>query len=133
MQPVTVRLLRLDDEVPYASLQRGGIPLGWEHIGLDPEWTWVAEHQGSIVGILVCGYIFPMLLLSRIAMAPSAPPATPLLLLRRAMRDARRRGLVGYLTFLSDSAAAEGQLMRIVQRTHGEMLPASGVWAWGKL
>lgn len=133
MQRTTIRLLTLEDKIPFASLSRGGIPVGWEQFDLDPEWTWVATRGLEITGLLVTGYCFPFILLLRIAATPTASPTTSLLLLRSALRDAKRRGLVGYLTFLSDSAAAEGALMRIVQRAEGKMLPASGVWAFGQL
>jgi len=128
-----VRQLSPTDTIPFSSLQRGGVPIGWENLTLDPEWTWISENGSGITGLLICGYCFPFLLILRIAATPTASPATPLLLLRQAMRDARRRGLVGYLTFLSDSAAAEGALMRIVQRADGQILPSSGAWAFGKL
>lgn len=128
-----VRNLAPDDQIPFSQLQRGGPPIGWEQLPLDPEWTWVSENSHGINGLLIAGYCFPFLLLLRIAVTSTAPPSTPLVLLRQALREARRRGLVGYLTFLEDSAAAEGKLMRIVQRADGEMLPASGVWAFGRL
>jgi hypothetical protein len=91
----------------------------------------VAVHDDRIVGVLACGSISLLLLLCRIAVTPDASPITPMLLCKRAFTAARRRGFVGYVTFLSDSAAAESHLMRIVQRADGSLLPAAGAWAFG--
>jgi len=133
VQPLTIRNLTPEDQIPFSEFQRGDDLVGWEKFSLDPEWTWIACDGESICGLLICGYAYPFLLLLRIAATPTAPPLTTLLLLRQAMREARRRGLAGYLTFLSDSAAAEGQLMRIVSRAGGKVIPTSGVWAFGEL
>lgn len=127
-----VRLLRPTDNIPYSELKRGDSSFWPEDLPPDPRYTWVAIRDAEIVGVLIAGELQRMLLLIRIAATPSAPPTTSMLLLRRAFSDARRRGLLGYLTFLSDSAAAEVKLMRIVQRGHGSLLPSSGVWAYGK-
>lgn len=127
-----VRLLRPTDEIPYSQLQRGDSPFWPEELPPDPRYTWVAIQDAAIIGVLIAGELSRMLLLIRISVTPSAPPLTSMLLLRRAFSDARRRGLLGYLTFLSDSAAAEVKLMRIVQRSQGRLLPSSGVWAYGK-
>jgi len=128
-----VRLLRATDAIPYDILRRGDSPFWPESLPPDPAWTWVAIHNAEIVGVLIAGEMQRMLLLIRIAAIPTAPPLTAMLLLRRALSDARRRGLLGYLTFLSDSAAAESKLMRIVSRSRGDLLPTSGAWAYGKL
>lgn len=128
-----VRLLRATDQIPYSDLRRGDSPFWPEDLPPDPAYTWVAIRDAEIVGILIAGEINRLLMLIRIAAIPSAPPLTSMLLLRRAFSDAKRRGLLGYLTFLSDSAAAEAKLMRIVQRSRGELLSTSGAWAYGKL
>lgn len=134
MQQVRVRNLLPLDIIPFADMSRGGPPIGFESFPLDCEWTWVALIDDSIVALLVAGQVQSLLLLLRIAVTSNAPPATCLVLLRRAFRDARRRGCLGFLTFLSDSAAAESQLMRIVQRADGDLTPSpSGVWASGRL
>lgn len=127
-----IRLLRPTDEIPYDSLRDGDSPFWPSGLPPDPLYTWVAIRDAEIVGVLISGEMQSMLLLIRIAAVPTAPPLTSMLLLRRAFSDARRRGLLGYLTFLSDSAAAESKLMRIVQRASGSLMPVSGAWAYGK-
>lgn len=127
-----IRLLRPTDIIPYESLRHDASPFWPEELPPDPLHTWVAIRDAEIVGVLISGEMQSMLLLIRIAAVPTAPPLTSMLLLRRAFSDARRRGLLGYLTFLSDSAAAESKLMRIVQRASGSLMPVSGVWAYGK-
>jgi len=127
-----VRLLRDTDVIPYDSLRDGESSFWPEQLPLDPSHTWVAIRDAQIIGVLIAGELQSMLLLIRISVVPSAPPLTSMLLLRRAFSDARRRGLLGYLTFLSDSAAAETKLMRIVQRSRGDLLPVSGAWEFGK-
>jgi hypothetical protein len=132
--PISIRNLLPDDIIPFSSLTRGGVPVGFESFPLDCDWTWIAIHNSSIVGLLIAGQCQSLFFLLRIAATPDAPSATPLLLLRQAFRDAKRRGSIGFLTFLSDSAAAESQLMRIVQRAGGDLIPSpSGVWASGRL
>ena len=133
MQPqrITVRNLLPTDTIPFASLARGGVPVGFEGLPLDPEWTWVALLDNTVIALLIAGQCQSLLILLRIAVTSTAPPSTPLLLLRRAFRDAKRRGSIGFLTFLTDSAAAESHLMRIVQRANGGLLPSSGAWAFG--
>ena len=131
---VSVRNLLPTDNIPFADMTHGGPPIGFESFPLDCEWTWVALVDDAIVALLVAGQVQSLLLLLRIAITSQAPPAACLLLLRQAFRDARRRGCLGFLTFLADSAAAESQLMRIVQRAGGDLTPSpSGVWASGRL
>lgn len=126
-----VRNLRPGDALPTEQLSRDNLPFGLDNLPLDCEWTWVAIRDAQIIGILCAAPVLGLLWLLRISVTPDSPPAAPMLLLRRAFRDARRRGLLGYVTFLSDSAAAESKLMRIVQRAQGNLLPASGAWAFG--
>lgn len=132
MLSMQVRLLRATDTIPYSQLRRGDESFWPESLPPDPLHTWVAIHNAEIVGVLISGELQSMLLLIRISVIPAAPPLTSMLLLRRAFSDARRRGLLGYLTFLSDSSADEAKLMRIVQRSHGDLMPVSGAWAYGK-
>ena len=134
MQRVSIRNLLPTDTIPFADMQRGGLPVGFESFPLDCDWTWVALADNAIVALLVAGCAQSLLLLLRMTATPQAPACVALLLLRKAFKDARRRGCLGFLTFLADSAAAESQLMRIVQRAGGDLTPSpSGVWASGRL
>ncbi len=131
MQRTIVRNLLASDVIPFSALTRGGPPFGFEQLPLDPDLTWVAIRNGAVVGVLACGSISLLLILCRIAVTEDASPITPMLLCKRAFTAARRRGFLGYVTFLSDSAAAESHLMRIVQRSGGNLIPQSGAWAFG--
>jgi len=131
-----VRNLRASDTLPLDALRRDGQPFGFESLPLDPSWVWVGIRDATICCVLVTTPAHGLLFLLRMSATPEAPAVATMLLLRRAFSDARRRGLLGYVTFLSDSTAVEAKLMRIVQRSQnngsGGLLPASGVWAYGR-
>lgn len=128
-----IRNLRPTDSLPAADLSSPDLPFGLDQLPLSPEWVWVTLRDARIIGVLVTAPAHGLLILLRISFVPGSPASAPMLLLRRAFRDARRRGLLGYVTFLSDSAAAESHLMRIVDRRRDSLLPVSGAWAFGPL
>jgi len=129
---ITVRTLRAGEPLPTLP-SPDGLPLGFESLPLDHDWIWLAEHDAACVGILITAPAHGILLLFRITMAPDAPPAAALLLLRRAFREARVRGCAGWMTVLQDSSEAEVRLMRVLTRMWPQptSIPMSGMWAGG--
>jgi len=106
---------------------------GFEALQIELEWQWVAVHDGRVVAQLLAAHAHQLLLILRLTALPDAPPGTVLRLLRGVMREAKARGLVAYLTFLSDQTGAEVKLMRIIQRHDGYFQPFTGVVAAGRV
>jgi hypothetical protein len=98
---------------------------------IDPEWQWLAEYEGKIVGQILGVNAHGILMLLRITSTKDAPKSWAVLGLRKVLRDARERGLIGYLCFLDDREKQEVKLMGLVQRSGGVLLPAYGCWAAG--
>lgn len=127
-----IRNLILGEKLPQLSPDDS--PVGVDLLELDPEWVWIAEQRGEPVGFLVGGNLHGLLVLMRIIVSPESDcPTIPLLLLRRALRVAKQRGCVGWITILSDESVAEVKLMRIAMRHNDLLIPHRGVWAMGRL
>jgi hypothetical protein len=98
---------------------------------VDPEWQWLAEYDGKIVGQILGVNAHGILMLIRITATPEAPKYWPVLGLRKVLADARERGCIGYLCFLDDRQPQEVKMMRMIQKQGGILLPVIGVWAAG--
>jgi hypothetical protein len=105
--------------------------VGFEALRIDPEWQWVLVVNGKVMAQMLCANMHGLLAILRLTALPGAPSAWAVTLFRRAMAEARKSGAIGYVTFLSDARAQERKLMRIVQRSGGMLLPATGAWAFG--
>lgn len=108
---------------------------GFEHLPLEAEWCWIAEIDQQPSAVLIGGQAHGLFLLFRlIVVAPSSSiPSLPLLLLRRAFRDAKERGCLGFLTVLDDAKPAEVKLMRLILRQGGSLIPHNGAYGAGRL
>lgn len=110
----TVRTLRKGEPMP-------------EHIGepflkiasIDPDWIWVAEYEGEVIGIIIAAYCHGFALVLRVKMEPDAPRPALLILLRRFFSDLRKRGLVGYVSWFEDKSYDEQTLRRISESLGG--------------
>src|SRR5713226_2015663 len=129
-----VRNLLPDEPLPTIP-SSDGLPLGFENLPIDRDWIWIAIHN---VDPLPCACLIGspahgLFMILRIVATSSAPPLTSLILLRKALRAARTRGCVAWMTSLSDDSPLEVKLMRIAHRNGGKLWPFSGVWAAGEL
>lgn len=90
----------------------------WPLLTLDPEWIWLAYGEAEeVVGILIAMEGHGLVFIWRIKMLPEAPHWALGRLLRRFMRDLRRRGCLGYITFLDlCNKSTEMALARIASR-----------------
>lgn len=120
----TVRNLRRKEGIPACF-----VGTGFEPAVIQPEWVWLAEYRGKPVAILFAANAHGLLLLLRILATPDAPVNWPMIIFRQVFAEAKARGCIGYYTFLDDSQPAEVKFMRLVIRTNGGLLPASGAWA----
>lgn len=102
-----------------------------EAMTVDPEWQWIAEYDGKIVGQILAVNAHGMLLVLRITATKEAPKYWTVIGLRKVLRDARERGCIGYLCFLDDRQPQEVKMMRMIQKQGGVLLPVCGVWAAG--
>jgi hypothetical protein len=96
---------------------------------LDPNWTWIVEHEERAIAIIVCSYANGMLIFWRILSTPEANRVQRLWFmdsLPLVLSNARQRGCVGYLTMLEDHHPACVKLARIVARTGGVLIPFIG-------
>ena len=125
--PVTVRH-------PYVGEVPPELMVGFEAFSIDPQWQWVAVVDGQIKAQVLCANAHGLLFILRLTALPDAPRGCWLIgLLREVLREAKAQGCLGYVTFLSDQNPHEAQLLRIVQRIGGMLMPQSGAWAFGSV
>lgn len=106
---------------------------GFEMLSPDPDWQWLAEHEGKVVGQLIGVNAHGLFLMLRMVVLDSAPNITTRMLLHAALEESHDKGCLGYTTFLTDGAPQEVKLMRIVLRSGGYLMPNSGAWAVGRM
>ena len=111
----TVRNLRAGERLPEAFAE----PLA--HLpGLDGEWIWiVVDTGGTTLGMLAACCCHGLAMILRVKMLPAAPPTMLLRLLRGAFADFRSRGLIGYLSWYTESRIEEAVLRDIALRFGG--------------
>lgn len=99
---------------------------GMEPYTIDPEWQWVAEYDGKIVGQILACYAHGVPIIIRITSTKDAPKSWAVVALRQMLKDCRARGCVAFMTMLEDSKPQEVKLMRIVQKLGGYVKPFYG-------
>jgi hypothetical protein len=106
----------------------------WELLTLDPEWVWLAHGQdGKIVGVLIAAPCHGLVFIWRVKMLPGAPHWALGRLFRQFIRDLRKRGCMGYLTFLDlTNRPAERALARIAFRA-GAMFTTASTLVYGSV
>lgn len=120
------QLTRLEADDPSflpLPLRNHGFPF------LDPAWTWVVEHDGRAIALVVCSYANGMLIFWRILAIPEAKRVQRTWFmdaLPQVLSNARQRGCVGYLTMLEDHHPACVKLARIIASTDGVLFPFVG-------
>jgi hypothetical protein len=89
----------------------------WNVLKLDPNWIWTSEHNGEICGLLIAMEGHGLVFIWRVKMLPGAPHWAIGKLFRRFIRDIRKRGCVGYITFLNVTGQpVEESIARIALR-----------------
>lgn len=117
---------RLDLAILPATLCEGE---SWELLTLDPDWIWLAEDAaGQVVGMLIAAPCHGLVFIWRLKMLPGASYWALGRLLRRFIRDIRRRGCLGYIAMLDVCGRpAEKALFRIASRAGAMFTTASTV------
>lgn len=115
------RNLRADEKLPSR------FDNGFADFKLDPQWVWVAEYGGQLVGIAVAAPTHGIAFLLRLIAAPYAPKSTTLKLLRQMLGDVRARGFKVVMTFLSGEPT-ELKLARIAAKAGAGFIPCEGAW-----
>jgi hypothetical protein len=127
----------ISTETTIRHPQPGEVPAelmtGFEAWKIDLEWQWVVVHNDRIVAQILCSNMHGMLYMLRLTSTRDAPFGWALKLFRQVLRDARDRGLIGYLVLLQDSTREMRRLMTIIQRHNGYLEPVTGVLAAGRL
>jgi hypothetical protein len=104
-----------------AALKEGE---NWQLLDIDPDWMWVAyDDDENIVGFLIACNCHGLAMIWRLRMLKSAPPTSLLKLLRRFIKDVRRRGCVGYMAMLDLTRPEEQALARIAFRAKALYAP----------
>jgi hypothetical protein len=111
------RLMRPMDVIP-AELEAGFDLLGQ----LDPDWVWVLAQDEKIKGVLIASPAHGVAMIWRITVAKDASQMALFKLLRAFLRDARSRGLRGYLTIVSPSSESQKRLTGIFEKAGGQVV-----------
>jgi len=100
----------------------------WPLLDIDPNWMWVSyDQEERVVGFLLACNCHGLVLLWRLKMLPSAPPTALLRLLRRFIRDIRRRGALGYMVMLDATRPEELELAKIAFRAGAKAMPCTSL------
>jgi L-amino acid N-acyltransferase YncA len=110
------RLLRAKEVIPV-ELEAAFDILGQ----IDHEWVWVLERDGKIAGILVASPCHGAAMIWRVVVSPGSSQMALGRLLRAFLRDCRKRGVKGYLTFVSLSREPEKRLASILEHAGGKI------------
>lgn len=110
------RLLRAKEVIP-SNLEAAFDLLGQ----IDPDWVWVLERDGNIAGILVASPCHGAVLIWRIVVSPGSSQMALGRLLRAFLRDCRKRGVKGYLSFVSLSREPEKRLAAMMEHAGGKV------------
>jgi hypothetical protein len=105
------------DVIP-AELESGFDLLGQ----LDPDWVWVLAQDEKIKGVLIASPAHGVAMIWRITVAKDASQMALFKLLRAFLRDARSRGLRGYLTIVSPSSESQKRLTGIFEKAGGQVV-----------
>lgn len=116
---------------PYVGEVPPELIVGFEAFKIDPEWQWVLAVDDKIVAQMLCADMHGMLCILRLTAFEDAPVSWLVRFLRGVLAEAHRREMIGYVTFLSDANPQERKLMRIVQRSGGMLMAATGAWGFG--
>ena len=105
----------------------------WELLTLDPNWIWLEEADGEVVGILIAAPCHGLVFIWRVKMLSSAPYWALGKLFRRFIRDLKARGSLGYIAMLDiSSRPAEQALARIAFRA-GAMFTTATTMVYGSV
>jgi hypothetical protein len=88
-------------------------------LSLDHDWVWVAVADDRIIGFLAACACHGVALVVRIRMDENAPVSALIVLLRRFFRDARNRGLKGFIVFLDSKEPIEQRISFVMRRAFG--------------
>ena len=111
--PLQVRLLKESESLPSE------FEAGFDQLGqLDPNWVWVAERRGQIVGCIVSSPCHGVALIWRLYSKTGANCLLPMC--RRFMADCRKRGVKGYMTLVDPTVKAQSKLLSIIKRGGGK-------------
>lgn len=116
---------------PYVNEVPAELIAGFEALPIDPEWQWVLIADGKVKAQMLCAPMHGLLGILRLTAFDSAPRGWALKFFREVLADARRQGMIGYVTVLSDVNPKERKLMSLIQRSGGMIIPVSGAWGFG--
>lgn len=111
------RLMKAGEVIP-SSLEAAFDILGM----LDPEWVWVLAVDGLIKGVLIASPCHGAAALWRLSVEKGQSNMAVGRLLRAFLRDCRKRGVKGYLTFLTQGRPAEDRLASILEHSGGKKI-----------
>jgi hypothetical protein len=100
---------------------------------LDPDWVWIAEHNGAVVGTVVACGCHGIALILRVRMSENAPRTALLILLRRFFADLRERKCNGYMVWFDPTNESEKVLQVIAEKLGGIVVDRPGIGVASRL
>lgn len=125
MPQLRIRNLRPNEVLPTFTAQTG-----FERLKVLPEWVWVAEDHGRVVAALFACNGHGMLILLRIVTTLYSPPGCLVPLLRQTFRDAKTRGLLGFVAQFDQEKPQEQRLLKIAVQAGAQFMPQNIVNAF---
>lgn len=120
-----VRNLILGEELPPE------LRTGYETCQCDPNWIWIAEHEGIPMAIFVTAPAHVAVILIVLRAIDSAPKSAIYMLLRHAFAEIASRGYNGYAIWLDPTMVLEQRFMGIIRKIGGNERPERQVLWYG--
>ena len=124
---IQVRTLREGEQMPQH------LGTGFEAMPIDPNWAWVAESDGEIVGILLAGSCHGLIYLMRVCVQKGASPMAVRMLLEKTRRDCAARGFKGFFFHINPTMPVDRKLQRTCRKFGGIQLTVPQVILVGPL
>lgn len=95
---------------------------GFEMGKCDPDWIWVVERDGELVGLLVAAPAHVMAILIRLVNTKNARGSDIRALILGVFREIKKRGYMGYTVWLDPTKEPENRFIGIIRAIGGFQL-----------
>jgi hypothetical protein len=105
-----VRTLNTGEAMP------AGMNTGYEQMPLQTDWVWVAEEDGTPLGVVLAAPCHGLVYIMRLCVREGVNPHTALALLRACMKDAQDRGFRGFFFHVDPTSEVDRHILVICRK-----------------